>query len=482
VMGVPLFLKNEIIGVLTLIANSSVRKFTDRDVQQAEMFAAQTAVAIQNARLYQQAQQEIVERKQYEKELSTLNAELEDRVSMRTEELLQTNNELEHANHAKDEFLATMSHELRAPLNSILGLSEILLEQRIGSLNTKQQKSLQTIETSGQHLLELISDVLDLSKIEAGKLDFYPQTVDVDALCRSSLAFVGEQAMRKSIDISLENEDMGLKIYADPRRLKQILVNLLTNAIKFTLEQGQVSLQVHANAEDDLIQFSVTDNGIGIAPEDLQQLFKPFVQVDSSLTRQFEGTGLGLALVQKLTDLHGGSVQVESEVEVGSCFTINIPWGKDIVTQPKIIESGNELRVGAGTGELKQAARETLDQGKVLLVEDNVANILTIGDYLESYSYQVVTAHNGLEAIEKAEETNPNIILMDIQMPIMDGLEAIRRLRTNPRFKTTPIIALTAMAMPGDRERCLEAGANEYMSKPVSLKKLVGTINELSRE
>jgi PAS domain S-box-containing protein len=423
--------------------------------------------------------QDITERKQYEKELQTLNTELEQRVAIRTEELVQTNIELEHANRAKDEFLATMSHELRTPLNSILGLSETLLEQRSGSVNAKQKEFIQTIETSGHHLLELINDVLDLSKIEAGKLDFYPQIVDVDALCKSSLAFVKEQALRKSIDIFLKKDSAGIQIYADPRRLKQILVNLLTNAVKFTLEHGQVKLQVHTNVEDDLVQFSVADNGIGIALEDLQRLFQPFVQVDSSLNRQFEGTGLGLCLVQKLTDLHGGSVQVESEGGVGSRFTINIPWGKDIVAQQETIESDGKLRVGEGTRKAKPTSRETIEQGKVLLAEDNMANVLTIRDYLESCGYQVVVAHDGLEAIEKAEETDPRAILMDIQMPAMDGLEAIRRLRTNPRFKPTPIIALTALAMPGDRERCLDAGADEYMSKPVSLKLLVKTIETM---
>jgi PAS domain S-box-containing protein len=423
---------------------------------------------------------DITERKKYEKELQTLNTELEQRVAARTEQLVQTNIELEHANRAKDEFLATMSHELRTPLNSILGLSETLLERRSGSLNAKQKEFLQTIETSGHHLLELINDVLDLSKIEAGKLDFYPQVVDIDALCRSSLGFVKEQAMRKSITISHQNDGTDTRIYADPRRLKQILVNLLTNAVKFTPEHGQVELQVHTNVEDDLIQLSVTDNGIGIAPEDLQRLFQPFVQVDSSLNRQFEGTGLGLALVQKLTDMHGGSVQVESEVGIGSRFTINLPWRKDIAAQQEIIESGGELQVGEGIGKAKSTSRGTFEHGKVLLVEDNMANILTMGDYLKNHGYQVAVAHDGLEAIEKAEETDPRVILMDIQMPAMDGLEAIHRLRRNPRFKTTPIIALTALAMPGDRERCLEAGADEYMSKPVSLKELVKTINELS--
>jgi signal transduction histidine kinase len=257
-----------------------------------ETLAGQAAIAVDNAQLFLSLQQ--------------ANAELEGRVSERTTELNKANAELERANRAKDEFLANMSHELRTPLNSIIGLSESLLEQRRGTLNENQQKSLEMIGASGGHLLELINDILDLSKIEAGKFDFYPQPVSLDEFCRSCLAFVKTQAYKKSITVTYIPEPFVSKIFADPRRLKQILVNLLINAVKFTSENGRVTLRVNADLEQDLIQFAVIDNGIGITPENLQRLFQPFVQVDSSLTRQYEGTGLGLTIVQKLTDLHGG--------------------------------------------------------------------------------------------------------------------------------------------------------------------------------
>jgi CheY-like chemotaxis protein/anti-sigma regulatory factor (Ser/Thr protein kinase) len=298
----------------------------------------------------------------------------------------------------------------------------------------------------------------------------------VDDLCRSSLTFVREQATRKSISLTYQNGTAVPKMYADPRRIKQVLVNLLINAVKFTPDHGQVILEVRANTEQDRIQFSVIDSGIGIALEDLKQFFVPFVQVDSSLTRAYEGTGLGLALVEKLTDLHGGSVDVESELGKGSRFTINLPIGQAKITEQSVIESDGKL---PHNEEQVISSPEPAKHEVILLAEDNKANILTIGDYLESHGYQVVVAHNGLEAIEKAQEVQPNLILMDIQMPALDGLEAIRRLRILPRFTTTPIIALTALAMPGDRERCLEAGANEYMSKPVSLNELMRTISQL---
>jgi CheY-like chemotaxis protein/anti-sigma regulatory factor (Ser/Thr protein kinase) len=325
----------------------------------------------------------------------------------------------------------------------------------------------------------LINDVLDLSKIEAGMLDYYPQVVEVNALCRSSLAFIREQAMRKSIHLIYEEKNAEFNIHADLRRLKQALVNLLTNAVKFTPEGGQVTLEVHADAEEDLVQLSVIDTGMGISEQDLKQLFQPFVQVDSSLNRQFEGTGLGLVLVERLTDLHGGSVHVESEVGQGSRFTLNLPWGQLLLAQQEAIEAGGEPAAEEERQKTSITLSQSSEKGTILLAEDNPSNILMIGEYLEDHGYEIINAHDGMEAIEQAQKTNPKIILMDIQMPAMDGLEAIRHLRSDSRFDSTPIIALTALAMPGDRERCLEAGANEYLSKPVSLKKLLKTIEKM---
>ena len=461
--GVPLLVKGKVVGVMEVFH----RTLVDRDQEWLDFLdslAGQAAIAIDNARLWEQVQRHA--------------RDLELRVSERTAALNKINTELEHANRAKDEFLANMSHELRTPLNSILGLSESLLEQRRDPLSEYQQKALDIISSSGRHLLELINDILDLSKIEAGKFDHYPQVVELDSLCRSSLAFVKSQAARKSITLSYDNRASIPSLVADPRRLKQILVNLLTNAVKFTPERGEVSLQVFADVEQDLVEFSIVDNGIGIAPQDLKGLFQPFVQVDSKLNRQFEGSGLGLALVQKLTDMHGGSVHVESRVGSGSRFTIRLPYGQKFLASQQASDSARTpLRVP--TERPSVLAKAFSNKGIVLLAEDNMANILTIGEYLESHGFSTIKAHDGMEAIEMAETNSPDVILMDIQMPVLDGLEAIRRLRANSRFATTPIIAITALAMPGDRERCLAAGANAYISKPVSLKRLNQTIDQL---
>ena len=458
--GAPLIAKGKVIGVLEAYGRVSI--WPDPDwLDFFSTLAGQAAIAIDNAQLFEHLQRS--------------NLDLERRVAERTVELRQTNQELEHANRAKDEFLANMSHELRTPLNSILGLTESLLEQRRDRLSEVQQKSLRIVESSGQHLLGLINDILDLSKIDAGKFDVFPQVIEVDALCRSSLNLVASQAAKKSIDLRYEADAAVSRINADPRRLKQVLVNLLTNAVKFTQEGGQVILEVHGDPEHDSVQFSVIDTGIGIAPEDIQRLFQPFTQIDAGLNRQQEGTGLGLVLVQKITDLHGGSVQVESQVDQGTHFRVNLPWGRAIIFQEGIAQGSPAPAIG----ESPKAVTTQPLRRSILLAEDNMANVLTIAEYLESYGYEVRAAHNGLEAIQMAESWYPDLILMDIQMPAVDGLEAMRRLRADPRFASTPIIALTALAMPGDRERCMQAGANEYMSKPVRLKHMRESIENM---
>ncbi len=388
------------------------------------------------------------------------------------EALRSINKELERALRVKDEFLANMSHELRTPLNSILGFSEMLLSGQFGSLSERQNKYISSIDSSGKHLLGLINDLLDLAKIEAGKLDVTLENVVISDLCQSSLMFVKQIALQKNIHLSFEQDMTFPYVVGDQRRLKQILVNLLSNAVKFTPNHGKVTLRVIADPAKDCINFAVEDTGIGISQADLLRLFKPFTQVDSSLARRHEGTGLGLALVQKLVELHGGGVFVQSEVGKGSTFTICIPGRYTGSSEEKnehqiTIEHGVSTVLGGTTG------------CKILLAEDMESNIVILGDYLEHQGYELIYARNGQEALEKARETQPDLILMDIQMPVMDGLVATRRLRADPRFATVPIIALTALAMTGDQERCLEAGATEYVSKPANLKKLKEMIANL---
>jgi signal transduction histidine kinase len=393
---------------------------------------------------------------------------LAQRVKERTAELTTANAELARAVRVKDEFLANMSHELRTPLNGILGLSEILQEGIYGFLNPQQTKSIRTIEESGRHLLSLINDILDLAKIEAGhvKLEIIP--LSTEGIGNASLRLIRQLALKKRIKIS-ENYDSDVTIIqADKRYLKQILLNLLSNAVKFTPKGGKINLKVRGNAEQGMVEFIVSDTGIGIAEKDMAYLFKPFVQLDGGLNRAHEGTGLGLSLVYRLTEMHGGSISVESELGKGSRFIVSLPWQEAVMdTLP------------TADAPLFRPAEMPSSAARILLVDDNLTILNTLSDYLEAKGYQVIMALDGVQAIEKAIEENPDIILMDMQMPHLDGLEATRRIRAYAQIAATPIIALTALAMPGDRERCLEAGVNDYLSKPVSFKKLRAAIEAL---
>jgi PAS domain S-box-containing protein len=393
--------------------------------------------------------------------------------------LRQANQTLERATRLKDEFLANMSHELRTPLNAILGMGEGLEEQVFGPLNEQQLKALNTIQTSGTHLLELINDILDLSKIEAGHMDLCLAPTDVPQLCRSSLAFVKQQAFKKRLQLRLALPSQMPPIPMDERRIRQVLINLLTNAVKFTPEGGYVTLAVSlcsASArgiETPYIRLSVTDTGIGIAPEDQGKLFQPFTQIDSALNRKYEGTGLGLALVKHIVELHGGKVVVISDVDAGSCFIVDLPYA----VSPPPPSSGHPQFVELSPGNDSAPTAETTAP-LLLLAEDNEANIASISAYLEAKGYRVALARNGQEAITLANQETPALILMDIQMPGINGLEATQTIRHIPHLAEVPIIALTALAMEGDCDRCLAAGATAYLSKPVKLKQLMTTIQE----
>ena len=409
----------------------------------------------------------------------TLEKQTEETLRASRDTLSQANRELARASTLKDEFLANMSHELRTPLNAILGLSEGLLEQFMGTLNEKQIKAITMIESSGQHLLTLINDILDLSKIEAGKMTVEIVPVAVQSVTNSSLAFVKELAQRKNIQLLTTHDPTIEWIMADERRLKQMLINLLNNAVKFTPEGGNIELAVTSDAQNNRMSFSVRDTGIGIAPEDFTRLFKPFVQVDGSMTRSHEGTGLGLSLVARMAEMHGGSVSVASELGKGSCFTISLPWSNEMQNYAAARTKQSIQRLNQSV--VTQMQSISADAPLVLIAEDNETNITMLSLYLESKGYRLAIARNGSEALTKAGEEHPAIILMDLQMPVLNGLEATRRLRqmNDSPLAHTPIIALTALAMPGDRESAITAGANEYMSKPVNLNQLVEMIEHL---
>ena len=444
--GTPLFnAKGNIAGLMSIMDDKPLirQKQTESMLQ---IFAARASAELRRIRALEAL---------YEERTS-----LAQRVKERTTELTAANAELARAARLKDEFLANMSHELRTPLNGILSLSEILQEGIYGFLNPQQTKSICTIEESGRHLLSLINDILDLAKIDAGKLELEMTPVSVEGIGNASMRLIKEMALKKRIKTSVNYDSALTIIQADERYLLQILLNLLSNAVKFTPEGGQINLEV--SAEQGVVNFIVSDTGIGIAEKDMDRLFKPFMQVDSGLNRAYEGTGLGLSLVYRLTELHGGSVSVKSEVGKGTRFVVSLPL-RAITEVPK--------------NSPEPQADSPSSSGLILLVDDNLTSLETLSDYLKAKGYQIILAYDGTQAIERTIEEHPDLILMDIQMPCLDGLEATRRIRAKAEVGATPIIALTALAMPGDRERCLEAGVNEYLSKPVSFKQLMAAID-----
>jgi PAS domain S-box-containing protein len=475
----PLLCGDDLWGLLCIHQCGSTRHWLQSEIEFSQKIINQLAIAIQQASLFDQLQKELTERQQAENKLTETN-----------QKLAFANQELVRATRLKDEFLANMSHELRTPLNAILGMTESLQDEIFGSINDQQRKSLQTAERSGLHLLELINDILDVAKIESGQIELDLTLISVAHLCQSSLAFIKQQALKKRIQLEISQLPANLPdLLADERRIRQVLINLLNNAVKFTPEGGRISMEVSQisqnSAADDLaadsldstnqcsqqfLRIAVIDTGIGISAENIPKLFQPFIQIDSALNRQYTGTGLGLSLVKRLVELHGGNVELTSELGVGSCFAIELPASPMCLTQEVIITSANSEPPIAIP--IKQSPL-------VLLAEDNEANIITISSYLEAKGYRIILAKDGLEAIAAAKLHQPDLILMDIQMPNMDGLEAIKNIRLEPQFAKVPIIALTALAMTGDREKCLAVGANEYIAKPIRLKALSQLIQAL---
>jgi predicted ATPase/signal transduction histidine kinase/CheY-like chemotaxis protein len=453
----PILNQSDSIGILYLENKQTSNVFTPQRLDILQVIIAQAAISLENARLYT--------------ELRASLTNLERKVEERTIDLQAAKEEAERANKSKTIFFNNMSHELRSPLNTILSVSQAFRSQKDTTLNIQQLDLLKTIDTSSLHLRSLIGDILDLAKIEAGKLELHCSPINIRHLCDSSLIFFKEQAFQKQIRLELDILPYLPELSVDELRIRQVLINLLSNAFKFTPEKGRIILEVRHIVGNDIsdknsnwIQFAVIDTGVGIAPENIDLLFQPFSQIDSALSRQSQGTGLGLNLVREIVELHGGRVSISSEIEVGSRFIIDLP----IVDLPFVFPLTKD-GISATTTQ-SPATR------KIVIVDENTIDADSTSDYLESKGYTTIVAANGREAIDLARLHHPDAILMN--MPIIDGISAIEQLRSDPQFAKLSIVALIPPETK-DLEILLEAGASQCLSKPITLQLLAATIQDL---
>jgi len=388
-------------------------------------------------------------------------------------ELASKNLELSRANRLKSEFLANMSHELRTPMTSILGFSSLLEQEIYGQLNERQKLYVSQIHQSGEHLLALINEVLDLSKVEAGQMDLHVVPLSIAALSKEVVAMVTTQAEMKQLTVHRDvSEDLPV-LMADEMRVRQMLLNLLSNAIKFSKKGKAIGLE--AVQQDDCLLITVWDQGIGIAKEQQSLLFQPFQQLDSSLSRQYEGTGLGLTLTQRLARLHGGDITLESDAGKGARFTIQLPLDCRTITAHDAHREVTDAAMMKATESLPLLP-PNLPTGQVLLVEDNPVNALLLEHMLNHWGYETVHVSDGHAALDWLANHRPLLVLMDIHLPEIDGLEVTRQIRQTPEMADIPIVATTALAQSRDRDRCLAAGMQGYISKPINSAELVSIL------
>ncbi len=476
---VPIVVQDELWGLL-IAHQCTVREWEETKITFLRQIAEHLAIAIYQAELYAEVQQQ--------------KCTSEQRVIERTRELRDALAAAQSASLAKSEFLAAMSHELRTPLTCVIGISDTLLRWSYGKVGIKevpiqkQRQYLQTIRDSGDHLLELINDILDLSQVEAGKAVLKISEFSLSKLASQSLHALKEKAVAKGVELVQEQriKQECDRFTADPRRLKQILFNLLGNAIKFTPEGGRVVLRVWVTEDKNRTPtvrqpgtapagstavFQIKDTGIGIPEDQRSLLFQKFQQLDSPYRREYGGTGLGLALTKQLVELHGGAIEVNSTVDVGSTFTVFIPIQtktKDESTKFKYEKSNSSLPLHSSSL-----------RGSLVLVEEDEETAMLICDILTAAGLQVVWMIEGSAAVEQIELLQPNAVIVDMRLPGMNGCEIIHQLRQKPATQNLKILALSAKEIPADRISFVTAGANDCLAKPIHPEQLLDKILSL---
>ena len=451
VFAIPLVHQERTLAVL---AGACQRPLMERERLMLEHLATQTAAGLHSLGQFQQLQQ------------------LSQQLTERGSRIAHQNQQLKRASQLKSEFLANMSHELRTPLNAIIGFSECLKDGLLGDLEADQADYAREIFQSGQHLLSLINDILDLSKIEAGMMELWPEEVDLASLLRNCLTIVKEQAGKKSLTLEQNIENDLAPFHADARRLRQIVYNLLSNAVKFTDPGGSVCLDARRDGCDLLL--TVTDSGIGIAAADQQRLFEPFVQLDGDIDRKYEGTGLGLGLVRRLVELHGGRIDLQSELGRGSRFTVRLP------SQPgvPVSEEGGPEQPPVREPKNRAGARRDyacLGGPKILAVDDEEQTRKLLRDWLGPAGYEVEAVASGAEAWASINRQLPDLIVLDILLEPESGWDLLERLKRNPDCRDIPVLVLSHFL---DHQRGISLGAAALLEKPVTSGQLLQALNQ----
>jgi two-component system, sensor histidine kinase and response regulator len=434
---VPIIVQEQLWGLLIAHQCDRPRQWQPHEQKFLRHISEHLAIAIYQAQLYAQVQQQ--------------KQTLEQRVVERTQALQEALRSVQSANRVKSDFLATMSHELRTPLTCVIGMSATLLRWSLGPLSDKQRSYIKTIHDSGEHLLELINDILDLSQVEAGKTSLNVSEFSLSQVARQSIRVVRDKAQQAEVELKsqIQIPDAGDRFVADQRRLRQILLNLLTNAIKFTPASGKVTLRVWREANTAI--FQVEDTGIGIPTSQQPLLFRKFQQLDSSYRRSYEGMGLGLALTKQLVDLHQGWIGVESAEGKGSVFTVELPMQSLPLANPILEQS-----------QLPMAAA-----GRIILIEAQEESANLICDILTAAGYQVIWMIDPATAVQQIQLLQPLAVISALDLPSMDGYEILRRLRQHPLTNEIKIIALTSSLLPEEQQELLAIGANSYLTRPI---------------